>query len=188
MIASDARYTNDGRSTAAARAIAARTRIAFIQRVIRLPGLTSRSSAGALRFRSLYTGADHLAAMPVIVVQGEMLGAPIVPDGERALRPTQAPGEVLVHRMPIDMLQKSLRFGLAPARNPRRVDGIEIKRGATGFRMRDDGRMNLFAEGIFRRCNRRRHKMLDLVEHASRAIRHTGRMHSIEIEKRIAQA
>src|SRR5690348_18039890 len=68
------------------------------------------SYACRLRFGAFDAGPDHLTAMAVIIVEREVLGAAIVPDGKRSLRPSEPPGEILVHRMAVDMRQE--RVGL----------------------------------------------------------------------------
>src|SRR5689334_20080894 len=103
------------------------------------------SCACSLRLGALDAGADHLAAMAVIVVEGEMLRAAIVPYGERPLRPSEPPGEILIHGMTVNVRQKPIGLRLAPAGDALGIDRVEIERRFAGFRMRDHGGMALLA-------------------------------------------
>src|SRR5689334_4320400 len=50
-------------------------------------------------------GAEHLAPLAVIVVERIVLRRAVVPDRQRALRPANAAGEVVVERVLVEMLQ-----------------------------------------------------------------------------------
>src|SRR6266704_4485456 len=79
--------------------------------------------------------ALHDAALAGIVVDGEMLGAAIVPYRQRARRPADAAGEFGTHRMLGEEIDERQALGLAHVAEADGVAAVDVERLAAGRRM-----------------------------------------------------
>ena len=141
---------------------------------------------GGLRRCARNAGAKHLAPLTVIVVERVVLRRAIVPDRQRAFGPAHPAGQILVRRVPINMLQQGLGVRRTPTLEAHRIDGIEIKRLPPAFRMRDHRRVHALAKRLVGRRDRRRHLVFHPVEIAAGAVGRTRRMHCAQsLERRL---
>src|SRR6266581_8910478 len=92
---------------------------------------------GALRRLAAGQGdAMHYAPMAVVVVDGIVLAAAVVPERERAGAPLEAAGEFRLHLVAEQELQQRRALFLGHAGKARGVRGVDIQRLAPGLRMR----------------------------------------------------
>src|ERR1700730_1771584 len=82
------------------------------------------------------------AALAVVVVDREVPGRAVVPEGERAFAPVEAAGEFRPDRVPIEILEQWSRFLLAPAIETQGETRVDVERLAAGLRVANDDRMN----------------------------------------------
>src|SRR5689334_23160822 len=80
--------------------------------------------------------AAHDAAIRAGVVDGQVLGAAVVPERDGAVRPAEAAGELRPVAVLQKILQKRAAFRLGPALEADRVGAVDEQALAAGFRMR----------------------------------------------------
>src|SRR6202011_2137477 len=87
--------------------------------------------------------AVHAPALAVIIVERAVLGAAVVPDGERIGFPAEAAGELRLHRVRHEEIED--RPGFGAGKTVERLGVVaDVERLAAGFRMGAHERMGRF--------------------------------------------
>jgi len=84
----------------------------------------------------------HFPAMALVIVEGQVLTRPVVPDDKCAGRPTHPAGEGVLHLMSEQKFQQWRAFRLGHTVEAHCVAGIDIKGLFSGFRMCADNGVN----------------------------------------------
>src|SRR5882762_2381924 len=91
--------------------------------------------AGSARLVACKGDAMHHPPVPVIVVQGVVLRAAVVPERERAHAPAEPAGELGTHLVPIEELQQRRALLLGQVLEAHGVADVYVERLAPGLRM-----------------------------------------------------
>src|SRR5690349_9418307 len=89
-----------------------------------------------LYLASVHRDAAHVPALAVIVVEGVMPDAAIVPERQRAGAPAEAAGVGLTSRHLEEIVQQRLTLLLGPSRKAQREGRVDVKPLPPRLRMR----------------------------------------------------
>src|SRR5207302_7425750 len=82
------------------------------------------------------------APLALVIVEREMPGRAVVPQGQRALAPPEAAGEFRPRRVPVQVVEERARLFVRPALEAQCKAGIDVERLAAGFPVADDDGMH----------------------------------------------